>query len=88
MFYSEKIQKLSWILEKTVNWTPITGHWTVACTVVMGLELQERSFSTHFFVFKINFFEKNAKDVLTKKKLISKKKFAKTFKAKSINRRH
>ena len=28
-----------------------SNHWTVGFTVVMGLELQERSSSTHFFLY-------------------------------------
>ena len=52
MFYSEKIQKVSWILEETVNKLD-SNHWTVACTVVMGLELQERLSAMNFLYLKL-----------------------------------
>ena len=61
-------------------------HWTVGCTVVMGLELQERSSSTHFFfLFEIN---KKGKMCINQKEIDWQKKIAKTFKGESINRWH
>ena len=36
MFYSEQIRKVSWILEETVNWTPITGLYGSHGTRTVG----------------------------------------------------
>ena len=46
MFYSEK-----GILNSGGDCKLDSSHWTVGCTVVMGLELQEKSSSTHFFLY-------------------------------------
>ena len=61
MLHSEKIQKLSSILEETVNWTPLTGlktvlySWDYNC----GRSRVQRIF---FWYFNSNFL-KNAKNV-------------------------
>ena len=47
MFYSKKIPK--GILNPGGDCKLDSNHWTVDCTVVMGLELRERSSSTQFF---------------------------------------
>ena len=73
MFYSEMVQKVSRILEETVNWTPIYGQQAVLQSWDQNCQ-RGRIQCIYFFVFEINF-KKIAKYLLTKKKLIGKKKF-------------
>ena len=40
-----------------------SNHWTVGCTVGMGLELQEMSSSTHFFLYLKLSFKKNMQNM-------------------------
>ena len=62
MFYSEKI------LNPGGDCKLDSNHWTVDCTVVMGLELWERLSSMIFFVFKIQLFKK-CKKCINKKEI-------------------
>ena len=67
MFYSKKIPK--GILNPGGDCKLDSNHWTVDCTVVMGLELRERSSSTQFFFVFIILLLKQCKKCMNREEI-------------------